>query len=141
MARYPNVTALMFIRNPSDEARKRIVGACLIMKGRDLNGDTLLIIRGLNPTQNFITQVKAESFVEQLIETTLIPLAKEMGASKIVIPGGASGGAQTNRPTINEYITAKYGTSPCVTLDPEGPDTTFNWYSITNICRIVREIE
>lgn len=140
MARYPNATALMFIRNPDDEARKRIVGACMVLQGRDTHGNSVIIVRGLNPTQNFITSVKASSFFEQLIDTTFVPLARALGATKIAIPGGGSGGAQTNRPSINEYVNSKYGNSPLVEFDPEGPDTTFNGYVLANTCRLVRTV-
>jgi hypothetical protein len=141
MARYSNVTALMYIRNPDDEVRRKIVGACLLLKVKATNGEDVLVIRGINPTQNFITNLKPESFFERFVDDAVVPMARSLGTSLIVIPNdGISGGAKTNRPTLGMYINDRYGLNPVVPLDPLGPTTTFNGYPIHTQCVLVRKL-
>jgi hypothetical protein len=140
MERYPNATVLMFVKNPTDEQKKKLIGACVILKVRDTDANEVFVVRGLNPTQNFITQVKPESFFESFIDDAVVPLAKAQGIKRIVVPGGPSGGAQTNRPTLSNYINANYGQNPIIDLDPFGPNSTFNSYSISDKCLLVRQL-
>jgi hypothetical protein len=140
MERYPNATVLMFVKNPADEQRKKLIGACVILKVRDIDANDVFVVRGLNPTQNFITQVKPESFFESFIDEAVVPLAKAQGIKRIVVPGGPSGGAQTNRPTLSTYINTNYGQNPVIPLDPAGPNSKFNNYEITDKCVLVRQL-
>jgi hypothetical protein len=140
MERYPNATVLMFVKNPADEQRKKLIGACVILKVRDIDANDVFVVRGLNPTQNFITQVKPESFFESFIDEAVVPLAKAQGIKRIVVPGGPSGGAQTNRPTLATYINSNYGQNPVIPLDPTGPNSKFNNYEITDKCVLVRQL-
>ena len=141
MARYSNMTALMYIRNPDDEARRKLVGGCLLLKVKATTGEDVLVIRGINPTQNFITNLKPESFFERFVDDAVVPMARSLGVSLIVIPNdGISGGAKTNRPTLGMYISEKYRQNPVVPLDPYGPTSTFNGYQINAQCVLVRRL-
>lgn len=141
MARYPNATALMFVRDPDDDSRKRVVGACIVIKVKDTEGNETFVVRGLNPTQNFITQLNAESFFESFIDTAVVPMARAQGIKRIVIPSEpSSGSSQTNRPSLNLYIQSNYGQNPRVPLDQRGPSPTFNRYEIFDKCVLVREL-
>lgn len=142
MARYPNVTALMYIKNADEEMKRRIVGACLIMQVKATSGEEVLVIRGINPTQNFITTLKPESFFERFVDDAIVPYARALGISTIVIPeDGISGGAKTNRPSIGLYVSQHYGKNPRVLLDTQGPTSTFNGYPIHDRCVLVRKLD
>jgi hypothetical protein len=142
MQRYPNATALMIIKNPNTPAQ-RLVGACILLEAQDLEGNKILITRGVNPIQNTITTLDAGSFFENFIDSAVVKYAQAIGAKKIVVPAGedSAGGAQTNRPSLHLHIEAKYGSQPMVAIDPNGPNSTFNGYNILNKCRVVREIK
>lgn len=140
MERYPNVTAIMFVRNPDDTERARLVGACMIIKARDVAGDEVFIIRGINPTQNFITNISAESFFESFVDDALVPLAEAHGVKKILIPADGLFEAQTNRPSLHWHINQRYASAPIVPLDRNGPETTFNDLEIWNTCVLVRRL-
>ena len=142
MQRYPNATALMFIKNPNTPAQ-RLVGACILLEAQDMDGNKILVARGVNPIQNTITTLDAGSFFENFIDSALVKYAKALGTKKIVVPAGetSAGGAQTNRPSLHLHIEAKYGNQPLVSIDPNGPNSTFNSYNILDKCRVVREIK
>jgi hypothetical protein len=140
MERYPNVTAIMFVRNPDDADRMRLVGACMVIKARDLVGDEVFVIRGINPILNFITNVSAESFFESFVDEALVPMAQAHGVRKIVVPRDGLFDAQTNRPSLHSHIVERYGGAPPVTLDRSGPDTAFNDLEIWDRCVLVREL-
>ena len=141
MARYPNATALMFVRNADNESRKRVVGACILLKVKDTAGNNTFVIRGLNPTQNFITALKPDSFFERFIDDVVVPYAQAQGVTKIVIPNEAvSGGAQTNRPSLAAYIRPTYRDCELVRLDTTGPNSSFNGYQIADGCVLVRDV-
>jgi hypothetical protein len=101
----------------------------------------VLVIRGINPTQNFITTLKSESFFERFVDDAVVPMARALGISLIVIPNdGISGGAKTNRPTLGMYISEKYRQNPVVPLDPYGSTSTFNGHPIHTQCVLVRKL-
>ena len=110
---------------------------------KDLEGSEVFVVRGLNPTQNFITQFKADSFFEQFIDQVIVPYARAHGVRKVVIPFDHAGGAMTNRPTIANYVRNNYGNgkTPVVPLDPHGPNSMFNGYNISDRCVLVRLVQ
>lgn len=141
MARYPNATALMFVRNAESDSHKRVVGACILLKVKDMEGNDTFVVRGLNPTQNFITALKPDSFFEHFIDDVVVPYAQAQGVTKIIIPNDSlSGGAQTNRPSLGAHIGPAYWGKELVHLDPEGPTSTFNGYEISGSCVLVRDV-
>ena len=75
----------------------------------------------------------------------LVPRARAMGIKKIVIPGGPSGGAQTNRPDIELHVGAKYcgpnGIKVPMQADRDtAPEMFFNYYDIKDNCFLVRDL-
>ncbi len=141
MQQSPNVTAILFVRNPDNADRARLIGACMVIKALDLTGDEVFIIRGINPTQNFITHVSAESFFESFVDDALVPMAKAQGIGKILIPADGLFEAQTNRPSLHFYINERYASAPVVPLDRNGPQTTFNDLEIWDCCVLVRTLD
>ena len=138
MKKHSNKLAVIFERSPGS-SNSRLGGACMLIEAVDKDGEKTLIVRGLNPLQNFITRVQAESFVEQFLNW-LAPQAAAAGYKQIVIPRGPSGGSQTNRPSICTYIEEAYKDALGVLLSNE-PDTTFNGYNIQDSCIVLRRLE
>ncbi len=138
MKKHPNKLAVIFERSPGT-SNSRLGGACMLIEAVDKHDDKTLVVRGLNPLQNFITRVQAKSFVEQFLNW-LAPQAAAAGYKQIVIPRGPSGGSQTNRPSICTYIEEAYKDAPGVLLSNE-PDTTFNGYNIKDSCIVLRRLE
>jgi hypothetical protein len=131
----------MFVRNPDDPERTRLVGASMLIKAHDVDGNEVFVIRGVNPIQNFITHISAESFFESFVDNVVVPMAKAQGVKRILIPGDGLFEAQTNRPSLHWHINSKYGSAPRVILDRDGPETTFNDLPIWDTCVLVREVE
>ena len=138
MKKHSNKLAVIFERSPGS-SNSRLGGACMLIEAVDKDGEKTLVVRGLNPLQNFITRVQSESFVEQFLNW-LAPQAAAAGYKQIVIPRGPSGGSQTNRPSICTYIEEAYKDALGVLLSNE-PDTTFNGYNIQDSCIVLRRLE
>ncbi|MFC2154670.1 hypothetical protein ACFLRC_04245, partial [Candidatus Altiarchaeota archaeon] len=137
MRRYPNITPVIFIRNPG-QPTERLAGATMIIKSKTSEGEDAFILRGFNPLENIINPLKAGDFVDQFLEW-LTPIAKKEGVTKILMPGGGSGGSQTNRPSINTTVKEKFETTNIVRLASK-EDTTFNNHDIIDTCFLVREV-
>lgn len=133
---HANFTAVIFAKGKG--ANLKLEGACLLIDGRSAEGERVLIIRGLNPKQNQITRLQAQSFIEEFLNW-LEPQAKKGGYGKILIPGGASGGSQTNRPPINDDLRKRYNKAPTILLESD-PPTTFNGYHIESSCFMLRNL-
>lgn len=143
VSRYPNLTTVVFVKNPGS-ANERLCGATVVLKVRSeatesSPAEDVLVVRGFNPLQNTITQLKADQFFEGFIGW-LEGVARAEGVSKIVIPGGVAGGSQTNRPTIHTYVSGRYGRTPIVPLSSE-VRSTFNGYDISRSCHLVRSTD
>jgi hypothetical protein len=137
MRRYPKVTPVIFLKEPG-EASERVAGAVLLVEAETVDGEKVLIVRGLNPLQNVITQLDAGDFSEKFLEW-LEPRARAWGATKIMLPWGGAGGFQTNRPGLNLYLCERYKDAPVVTLK-RSLDVLFNGYDITQECRVIRDL-
>lgn len=96
--KYPNVTGLLFVRNPG-EASERLVGSALLVITTDLDtGEEVVIIRGINPIENYINATNANDFLSSLFD-----YAKSVSHNRrvaVVINPQGPGGAATNRPAI-----------------------------------------
>ena len=55
------------IRQHPEGRHDRLVGAFMLIEGESYLGEPLLIIRGLNPIENFINKVEVEEFYEAAI--------------------------------------------------------------------------
>lgn len=135
MEKNPKMTAVAFVSSPEDRKHRRLAGATLLIETA-VNGQKAMIIRGINPKQNFIEQISAENFVEEFIEKYLLPICRAQGIKLILTPLHNKG-ALTNRSAIEEYLNKKYQTAEKVNLDET---INFNGYDITKSCVILRNI-
>lgn len=103
--RYPNVTALMFVRNPGD-ASERLVGTALLVNTTDLDtNEDVVVIRGVNPIETYINATDVDDFLSSLFDY----VRSVSGDRKIavVIDSQGSGGAATNRPVVYSALSLK----------------------------------
>ncbi len=152
VANNPDMVGLTYVRRVNEVAT--IIGTCLVIEGILKNGDEAVIIRGINPRENYIRKLSAQGFFEQQVDVIEKWLkqkadleAKKPGIWRlrgkrnkkihIVAPPGESG-ALTNRPSLSEYVETTYGSRQVVAF---AKSVNFNGYDITSSCRVIRTIE
>lgn len=138
MKKNPGLVPVLFVRNP-DSPIPRLAGATLLIPAESSAGEKVLVVRGFNPLQNVISRLKPGDFLEQFVDRFVVPIAKELGVTKIVIPGGASGGSQTNRPDINLHVSRQYADAKDISLKSTEL-LRFNGYDIKSSCKVIREL-
>ncbi len=134
MKNNPNMIGCAFVINPRGKDQ-RLAGSCLIIEST-VEGEPVMIMRGINPQQNVITNLSAEKFTEKFLDY-MEKIAKKRGIKKILVPVHDSG-ALTNRPDLEDYLQNKYSEAKKVKLDEKNE---FNEYNITEKCVVVREVK
>lgn len=125
----PNMTALIMKARPGAK-NERIVGAALLIETVDEDtGEDVLVLRGNNPTENYINKVDVGDYYEA-ISDYVKQTATKKGMKAAVVIDGFSGGSATNRPVLFEYLANMRNTLEQTEV-PEN-DTTFNGYVISN---------
>ncbi|MEO7904630.1 MAG: hypothetical protein ABIR91_02450, partial [Candidatus Saccharimonadales bacterium] len=123
----PGMTAVIMWSKPNT-TEVRAVGAALLMETTDsVTGDKVLLLRGANPTENYINKVDVTAFYDALTDYVRTQADKLDCIPAIVIDGEA-GGAGTNRPVLNDYLLQRSRTMEKITVDSIG--TKFNHYSV-----------
>ena len=130
----PNMTAVIMKQHPGDAARKKLIGAGMLIETSSGVGEPILLIRGLNPLENFINQVSAEEFYNGFIDYAR-KIAEARGRQLAIVIDGQSGGATTNRPALYAYVASKRNSLQRVQVN--GADTEFNGYNVTNNAYLV----
>jgi len=130
----PDMAAVFFISSPDNAAARRLAGACLL-KEATVNGETAMVIRGINPKQNLITQFTSVSFWNGFLDYAE-GICRARGIKKILLPLHNQN-ALSNRPSLQEYFEAFYADAPRVTLDQR---FDFNGYDATEACVVVRTL-
>ncbi len=123
---FPNFTAVTIRQHPEGR-HDRLVGAFMLIEGESYLGEPLLIIRGLNPIENFINKVDVEEFYEAAI-SYVKNVAKDMGRLPAIVIDSHVGGSATNRPVLFGYLTAKKRDLKNITVDVT--NSSFNGYVI-----------
>jgi hypothetical protein len=150
MLQHPHATALVFLKRERtvteqeliegavDLSEASLLGACYILQTKDAVGSPVLVLRGINPRERACSHLDMGSFVERLLDEVVVPCAKILGATKVVVPFDALGHAQTNRERINEYMLKQYADAPYIPLDATDTGSMFNERLIFDKCRVVR---
>jgi hypothetical protein len=126
---FPNISALTFVRDPGS-AVERMVGSCLLIDTTDeTTGEPVLVIRGINPIENYINKVKVDEFTEAL--TSYINTIA--GGRKVAyVFDKQTGGATTNRPLFHNYFVNDFRAAHATGSPLKLPaDTTFNDYTLS----------
>jgi hypothetical protein len=123
-----NFTALIMRARPGTK-HERLVGAGLLIETTDdLTGEDVLVLRGTNPTENYINKVDVADFY-QAITSYVKDLAEARGMKPAIVIDDHTGGSGTNRPVLFEHLSSIKRTLTRVNVDAY--DTTFNGYDIT----------
>ncbi len=126
------MTGDIFVENRGTP-KETMRGSCLLIEAQTDNGQSILLVRGNNPRQNFIRQFDAWTFVKQTL-LSLEAIRKERGAIALGIPWDKAGMSSSNREEISDTYhkivrwlkNRKRGIA--VGLKPS-PETEFNGYN------------
>jgi hypothetical protein len=130
---HPNLDVLTFVLNRGT-ADERLAGATLILRTEDTEGRDLMIVRALNPLENVLAEISAESFVEELF-AYLKKVAKKRG-SKLAVVIDHQGGASTNRGKIFDFLSSKYKEKRVALKNPK--EVYFNEYDLSEVTYLVK---
>ncbi len=124
---HPNIFTVAMIQNRG-ATNERFVGSALMIEATARDHTRLLIIRGLNPRENVITQLDVNDFMDKFLQ-----YAKGLAAAShrdlAIVIDAESGDAGTNRPLIQKYMENMKGSLRQVRL-ASTRKTTFNDYPI-----------
>jgi hypothetical protein len=128
-AEYPNITTLTFVRDPG-KPTERIVGSSLYIKTTNTQtGEPTIVLRGINPIENYINKVKVDDFWSSYL-SYVRQITPESTPIAVVIDG-KSGAGTSNRPVISDFLTATVKpTTDGVPLEL-AEDSTFNGYVLS----------
>lgn len=126
---FPNFTSIIFIKDP-DGTEEKLTGACLVIETESADGEKLLVIRGLNPTQSIINKLSIPDFFDKFTEYVK-GIAETDNRRVVLVVDDHSGGACTNRPNLFAYISEL--DLPNVPLK-SSKETEFNGYDIVDDC-------
>lgn len=132
---FPNFTSLMIKARPGKK-NERIVGAAMLIETHDSQtGDNVLLVRGLNPTENYIHKIDVGEFYNAIVDY-VSKTAEAAGAKPAIVIDDHSGGSTTNRPTLYGYIRAQQPTLPKVSVPRD--ETFFNTYDVSSKSHLLR---
>jgi hypothetical protein len=129
----PNMTAVLLA--DSGAQGEGLVGSGLFLEATALEGDELLIVRGLNPIQNYISRVDAHHFLEVFMDYAK-QTADRAGRS-LAITYDHRGGASTNRPALFNAMTAFVIGSQLSKVDVPSEQVLFNGYDLKDSVYLV----
>ncbi len=133
---FPNFTGLVIVQNPNTKDA-RFAGAAMLIEATAKNGTPLLVIRGLNPIENVITQLKPDDFYQQVVNYVQT-IAAQLGRKVAIVIDDHTGGSGTNRPSLFQFLNNHRTSLRQIVLDND-PPTRFNGYNITNFTYLVGE--
>lgn len=123
---FPNITAVTIRQHPEGK-HDRLVGSFLLIEAEAADGGPpLLIVRGLNPIENFVNKVDVEAFFSS-VQAYVGELAQSMSRRAAIVIDDHCGGSGTNRPVLFGYMRGIVGQLRPIT--PTG-STEFNGYNI-----------
>lgn len=100
---FPNITSYRLVQNPENE-HVRTAGAFLTIDTiNEYTGRPVMVIRGLNPIENYINQLNAESFLREIV-AYLAPIAERRNMDLAIVIDDHAGGAGTNRPALQKVL-------------------------------------
>ncbi|MEY4669770.1 MAG: hypothetical protein RL518_2469, partial [Pseudomonadota bacterium] len=140
MQRYPHATGLIFVKNHDNPVTARLEGGCMLIAVKDNDNQDVLVINGLNPTQNLIVGLNAQSFFEKFLEEVVIPIATDLNIKKIAIPTTVPGSffePRSNRPSLARYLTERCKNLPRITFEKDRDRAVFNDNSFEKNCVVL----
>lgn len=125
----PNMSAVIMRARPGEKT-ERVVGAALLIDTfSPTTKEKVLLLRGINPTENFINTVDTNEFFRAMTDY-LRKTALKRGMVPAVVIDDHSGGATTNRPALFDAISGKENKLGKIRVDKK--TTLFNGYDVTD---------
>lgn len=131
--KFPNFTSVTIAQDPEGK-HIRLAGSFLLIEttlndepnGEYEGNEEVLLVRGLNPVENFINQISVHDFLKKTIGY-LEKISQEKGRKLAIVIDDHSGGAATNRPVLYDYLRSL---RPLLKKTPflNPTDTEFNGY-------------
>ncbi len=103
--KFPNITPIIFKRGEENSPTERLVGGAVLIETKDEQGDGVLLLRGVNPIENFVNKVKVDEFY-RIVTDYCREVAGKLGLRPAIVIDSQAGRAGTNREAFHEY-TAK----------------------------------
>ncbi len=124
----PNMSALIIRARPGEKT-ERIVGAALLIETfSPETGEKVLVLRGTNPTENYINTVEASGFYD-VITDYVRETAKKRGMIPAVVIDEVTTGASTNRSVLRSEMLLRKAEMTRIEVD--NTTTYFNGRRIT----------
>lgn len=124
----PQITGMVMRARP-DADSERIVGAALLIKTKEQGTDEgVLLLRGLNPKENYINKVDLASFYNAATDYVREMAAKQ-GLKPAIVIDDHSGGSGTNRSVLFAYLEEQRKSMQNIIVDYDS--TLFNGYDVT----------
>jgi hypothetical protein len=124
----PNMSVVIMRARPGEKT-ERIVGAALLIETfSPSTGEKVLVLRGTNPTENYINTIEASGFYDAITDYVK-ETAKNRGMVPAIVIDGGRGGSATNREALYSEMALRRAEMRNILVD----DTTtrFNNYDIT----------
>jgi hypothetical protein len=125
----PNLTAVLMAEQKPD-GTQQLIGSSLFIEAESEDGEELLIVRGLNPIQNFIGQVDPNDFLR-----TFMDYAKQTAdraGRTLAMVHDHTGGASTNRPSLFHAMTAYKNLNGLAKVKVPEVQVAFNGYELSD---------
>ncbi len=131
---FPNITSIAMVQN-RETKHERVAGSAMMIEAVSASGESLLIIRGLNPIQNVINQLQVEDFLKKFFDYTK-GIARDAGRRLAIVIDDHAGGSSTNRPVLFEHLShLRASLKQVKVVDDE--TTNFNGYNISDVTYLV----
>ncbi len=131
---HPNFDVLSFVLNRGTKD-ERLAGATLILRTKDKEGNEVMIVRALNPLENVLAELSAQSFVEELF--AYLKKVEEKRKAKLAVAIDCQGGASSNRGKIFDYLKEKYQNEKKKVSLTNPEEVYFNRYDLRDISYFV----
>lgn len=125
----PNMSVIIMKARPGEKT-ERVVGAALLIDTfSPRTKERVLLLRGVNPRQNYINTVDSKEFFNAITDY-LVKTAHKRGMIPAVVIDDHQGGAGTNRPAL--YRTMAKMKKDLTIIPVNGRTTFFNGYDVTD---------
>jgi hypothetical protein len=125
---FPNMTSLLLKRGEDGSIHERLVGSAMLIETTDEKGMPVLLLRGVNPIENYINKVQVSDFYNA-ITGYCKTIAERKGMQPAIVIDDMSGASGTNRPALHDYMEKMKAHMRNIAVDET--TTTFNGYDVT----------
>lgn len=125
---FPNMTSIILKRGEDGSVNERLVGSAMLIETSDEKGNPVLLLRGVNPIENYINKVQVSDFYNAMTSYCKT-IAERKGMRPAIVIDTMSGASGTNRPALHDYMAKMKEHMENVAVDEA--TTTFNGYDVT----------